>query len=745
MTVPQTNPSKAPTDWVAELTPYRLQIGIGLHVLAGVFLIAPVAIRFMAPNTSALFYVWLLVMAVVSELTALWCHLAQGSAKLKDEDQLRIALLTFLGQTGFGLVVLGCLLPMLESYRKVLTGDLNEYRKNPWILISFGAAIFGGLILMFLGVQLARAYERSQALMRRLLYGYNTVLGVLLLSSILTLANVLTHVTLWPFNFFSHSFDWTAKGIHTLAPSSIAFLQDLKQPVKIYVILTPTDNSPSPDVESLLDNCRSYNPNITWTMLSPNLQHTEVKQLQEKYKIPEPEGLLVLYGPASDDLSDFIRRDEIAGRGARFNGEYALFKSLGSLAGHKAKAKILFLQGDGELDVDGSDVQKHDAGINDVFTKFNEGNYEFKKFQFGKDPLTDLKTADVVVIAGPSRFSDKAVEGLRAYLKEQRGSFRLTDRTLAALKDDKAPEGVLNDLKKLKDKEVATEEEFTAELAKILKTSDFDAYKKTLTANAKEGFGKGKLLVMMDVYTDGQGHMKRSGLEPLLEEYGVHVNDDLVLCAAKNQDPQSVIGVINPRSSNAMARAFYQASTTKMPQFQFWRARSLEPKPGPGAQYSVEPLIFAPPQLGNWSARQLDSDPEALAADVRKEGDIPPQPPILAVAVTEQSEQLPPGHPQMPQPRTPGQPVMLVYGDASWIANDLQNIEDNAALFSSSLTWLRGKPDLGRKPSDYAKTPDKYELKVTESEWLTLVLLPALLLVVGITVLGGGVWVVRRR
>ena len=96
-----------------------------------------------------------------------------------------------------------------------------------------------------------------------------------------------------------------------------------------------------------------------------------MNELAEKYKIPEPEGLLVLYGPEKDDLSDFIRRDELSNEGSvmgeggasKFNGEYALFKSLNLLASGKAKAKIYFLQGDGELDVDSHDDQKPDGGV----------------------------------------------------------------------------------------------------------------------------------------------------------------------------------------------------------------------------------------------------------------------------------------------------------------------------------------------------------------------------------------------
>ena len=267
----QTPPGQTTTDWVDQLARYKNEFVIGLHAMAGLFAVLTLVIYFQYRTAGFLLCIWAAALGLVYEAAALWFITSRPPSNMKDADRVRLALLTVLGATGLGLVLLGMYLPFIEKNWTVLTGGLPEWRKNPFVLISIGAALFGGLVLIFLGVQLARAYERSQAGMRRLLYGYNDVLAFLLLLSILVLVNVLTYVWIPPFDFFGRTFDWTSKNIYTLTPSSINFLENLDQPVKVYVMLTRIDNTTLSDVENLLENCRSYNPNLTWKDLSPNI------------------------------------------------------------------------------------------------------------------------------------------------------------------------------------------------------------------------------------------------------------------------------------------------------------------------------------------------------------------------------------------------------------------------------------------------------------------------------------------
>lgn len=115
----------------------------------------------------------------------------------------------------------------------------------------------------------------------------------------------------------------------------------------------------------------------------------------------------------------------------------------------------------------------------------------------------------------------------------------------------------------------------------------------------------------------------------------------------------------------------------------------------------------------------------------------------LAVAVTEGKTPAPvPGHEFEAQE---GQPRLVVFGDASWICNPfLQQFAPNHFnLFSSCLSWLAGRADIGQRvpPTQH----DLYRLKAAPGSDWRLLLLPGALLIVGVLALGTGVWVVRRR
>src|SRR5437016_5366264 len=88
-------------------------------------------------------------------------------------------------------------------------------------------------LLIAAGLLLGRPAERASAGMRRLLYGYNAVLGGLLLLSILGVANLLASVRVGPLGFFSRQWDWTAAQIYSIKPATRQFLEHLDRPVKV--------------------------------------------------------------------------------------------------------------------------------------------------------------------------------------------------------------------------------------------------------------------------------------------------------------------------------------------------------------------------------------------------------------------------------------------------------------------------------------------------------------------------------
>src|SRR5690348_7092757 len=77
---------------------------------------------------------------------------------------------------GLALIVLG--IYFTAQWWGAFTGGLEEWHKNWWQLMLCELLIFGGLAVMFGALQFARAEERTNPGLRRLVYGYNAGLTV---------------------------------------------------------------------------------------------------------------------------------------------------------------------------------------------------------------------------------------------------------------------------------------------------------------------------------------------------------------------------------------------------------------------------------------------------------------------------------------------------------------------------------------------------------------------------------------
>ncbi len=679
------------------------QTGYGLLVLAGLLAIIPIAVSFKYGWSGALVSIWGGLLSACCVLAGTVMLGLRPEGQLTMTERVRVIFLTLGGAMGFFTALLGLCLPFTASYRTVMSGGLAEWRKEPWVLVTDLAALFGGLILMFLSLQLARGLEHSRPILRRLLYGYNAVLGSLVLLVILLLVNVLSFVRLAPFGVMSKTLDWTASKQYTLNDSFAKLLESIKEPIHVYAFITQASGPLLMDIEQLLENCRNTNPKFTYTFLSRDLNLREINDLRKKYTFPEPDGLLVVYGDeAGKPNSEFIRRDELSqanfrpdGRRGRFTGENALYKAIDYLSQGKTKPVIYFTQGNGEAEVKaGAGRRESIAGL---FDRLEQGNFTPKELRYDGKESADalgrrlLDEAAVVVVPGPTQHLPRAlVDGLRHYVKG-------------------------------------------------------------------DGKKHGKLIVLFDVTIDQDGKMVQTGLEPLVAEYQVRVNNDRVINPLYQElgpqfpTPRNFLAILNPRTDNPIALGFRQPGRTYI--FKFDDSRTLEVQSNeaapPGAGARAEPLLLVPQNLFAWSEKNLNADPVALAeARLKNEellfsvADKPAM--VIAAAVSEQKGGgLPPGHPMMPQqPTGESHPVMVVFGDASWI-DDTHRDGNSWSLFNSCLAWLRERPDTGVKIDP--REPDIFSPNVPPESSNRLLLLPLFLMIFCIIGMGVGVWVVRRR
>lgn len=692
MATQPTNSSPAAPDILDAWVPHLEQIGYGLLAVGGGLAVLCLIVGYRDLWSHPPLLTWGLACSIVFAAAGLFCLLPDLRSNLSRGEALRAVVLFVLSVNGFVCAVAGLLLPFIQ-YREQLGGDLQSWRAHGGLLALCIGAFVGGLVLMFVGLSLGRSYERTAPAMRRLMYGYNAVFSTLLLVVILAIINVLAYSPVWPFSYLNgQPIDWTTGHIYSLKPDSKKLLGMLKEPVKVYLIMS-TRSPGFEDSLALVKNCREADPQFTWETLSPQISDEKIKQLQEKYHLENTSGVLVVYGvepetrtrliPLPDLLkpyTDSMGRplaDETGNPKYYFTGELALMKTLKQLAFEAKPLNVYFTQGNGEMDLAGS--RDRGSSLMALSNSLDSNAFVLKPLPYGQGDATKgvPEDANIVVLAGPRQpLSAAALQGLRDYVDKRNG----------------------------------------------------------------------KLLVLLGgTPPDPNGHMRQTGVEALLRNYQVDVGDGWVFYSAvstlmtegmRGQLTPIVLHVrVKPDSPHPIAAAFKDEDRM----FIFILARTVgklnssTPPPG-GAPLTVEELVETIPSYRPWVQKSLSEDPDVMASALRRDdklfkevGATKPLP--LAVTVSDGNK-----------------PRLVVIGDSLWVSDMMDQFgqlrENNLQLFRACLSWLVDRPDLNIVIDD---KPPTYTLTTSEGRLTQLYLLPVCLMVLCVATLGGGVWVVRRR
>jgi hypothetical protein len=690
-------PAESPFDRLAQNI---WQVLYGLLAVGAGLIIVAIILWFTKGWQTFVLELWLAGMGMVflGSAVAVYRWLTSPNKELPAADLLRFLLLAIGGLAGFLTALLGPVLAVWQ-YSDIFGGGIETWRQNTRTILLCGLPFFVGLLLMFGGLMLGRNFERTQAGLRRLLYGYNAILGGLLLFAVLALLNLLAYTHIAPFSALGSTLDWTSGHIYTLEEGSREIIAGLKEPTEIYIVLQRADPL-TPDAELLMENSRAVNPSLRYSVVSPDTDEAAITRLLKTYNIPGP-GILILYGAPGSQVSEFIRREDLittipdpkGGFGSEqelFQGEFALVKALEYLQSGKTHTRIYFTQGNGELDF--RDSRNRERSMTQLISLLGKGNYDLFPLQFDKKALLDPKgliddkgkvvdmsnDADLVVIAGPTEeLAPEAIKALENYVKPLPG---------------KKP---------------------------------------------------GKLLVFMDVVPDKTTGKMRKTAEDLLARFNVKAGDNIII-SARLQNPRQVVAFPKPDSRNPIVRAFQTSTTTT--RFAWSNVRTIEPgPPGPASTNAVESLMVAAPSFWIWAEDNLAADPGELQADLMKnpeklESKLSREP--LPVAVTVSQSSLPPGHPGM-APGANDKPVMAVFGTSSWISNQQVGAGENFNLFTSCVSWLRERQEIGKRPNP--PKPPTYEWKGGPEAAQRMLWLPGSIMLLVILSLSIGVWIVRRR
>jgi hypothetical protein len=720
---PQSKPARQFN--VDRLVPYRKQIAL-VMVAAGVgFAIYPIwmLIRHSLNVAIGPVFIWSAMLSLISLILGALVANLRPTGKMTESEQLRLLLLAFGALLGLMTALLGFALPILV-YSETWAKGLESWREKPAALVWPGLALIGGLAVMFLSLQLGRGMEREHVAVRRTIYGFNAVLMSLLLLAVLALPNVLAYAE--PFGrFFGRPYDWTATDVNTISPAMRNMLADLKEPVKVYVLLS-SSNLIGQDTRTLLENCRSLSSKLSWEFVEPRApqNRTRIVGFMERYGISDPQGLLIVRGDESDKaksdhafikVRDLYNQDSGMRPGAplsyAYTGENALFNALRALI--EGKLVIYFTQGHGELTF-GSDPKmppgmrpRQAGGLSALKDKLSERkSVEVKSLTVDRSLKRVPDDASVVVVARPTEaFSPDEVKVLSDYVTRQAKMTKVKDKG-----------------------QEREEEEVTA----------------------------GKLFLLLDpiIHKEGgRSNIAPTGVESLLARYKVQLGMNRIE-SLRSADPTVITALAPPNSPNSIAKAF-SPSEDQITIFDFRNVRTVEPAgEGPGGGPSVDQLMIAPAALGVWAETNFDVDPlskqerlRTLAQEDRAAAfkELSKKNLCLAVAVSESSGGGAPrdmAHAGL----TKDTPRMVVFGSAGWISEESLvggRGVSRMDLFNSCISWLREKASIGQVIP--AKKRKEYDLNIPPQDTDRLKWLPLSLMLLGIVGLGTGVWVVRRR
>jgi ABC-type uncharacterized transport system involved in gliding motility auxiliary subunit len=297
------------------------------------------------------------------------------------------ALLAGLGAVAIGFGILSALMALLQPYTDAL-----------WILgnIVIGLILLGSAVVM--SFESLRESIRSGGTRRAGKYGSSAiasaVLGVVILGFIGFLSTR-----------YSHRFDVSEAGVHTMAPQTIELLAGLEENVAITAFFTEAE---SPPVRDLLDRYAYASERIDLQFVDPNSAPALVEDL----------------GISSEDLAKGIVRFSLESGEAMTLSEFSepnITNALRKLAMSTGK-KVYFLEGHNEREIEPQ------PGTEDSFAKssdaFGRAADALRNETYEVDSLLLATQGEVpadasaLIIAGPTRpLLEAEIVALRRYVE----------------------------------------------------------------------------------------------------------------------------------------------------------------------------------------------------------------------------------------------------------------------------------------------------------------------------------------
>ena len=615
--------------------------------------------------------------------------LPKPTAAAREADARR-ALVLFGGLAGLTLMAAGFAFAV-EWYHYL--GEWLDAKSPPPGAYRFVLALLvfvAGAGLAFASALPARADERDDPLVRRLVFGMNLGLSTFLLLVLLVVGNIFVTLKV------PNRLDTTAGGLNTVTLSEPTgeYLDALATPVTVTTTVSESatvgEMNVGADVHRLLDACRARNPRmVTVKYLSRVLDKEKVKELAARFPAADfrGDGLLVTAGRDEErysflPLADLVAQPDARGEGpprTEFVGESKLTRELLFLSDDKSKPVLYFTTGHGEFDPTPADPAAPPPPgprrpTRALRAALERGYFDVRPLRLDAANPAVPADATVLVIADPRvPFSPAEAGAVRAYLKAPPGATGRGGKLILLAGPAPSPD--------------------------------------------RKGF--------LDI-----------GLDGVLTDYGITLGRKYVFSQPLQvAGPLMALGVV--AGSVGSDSPFHREFVRERRDFFVPLAREVivSPPGGPGVA-RAEPLLVSFPDRPTWlesespaslsrTLQQVLQDPEVRLAKEAEPGGRR----VLAATASEG-----------------GKSKIAVFGSGEAFLDpnprgESYDAESSAQLFTVTVNWLREQPPVANIA---AKAYGTYAFNPT-FDLLRFGLLPVLMASLMTAALGVGVWIVRRK
>ena len=245
----------------------------------------------------------------------------------------------------------------------------------------------------------SEAYKSIKKLTRRrLAFGVNTALSLLLATVVFGMVNYLSY------RHYKRT-DWSKSGYYTLSDKTTSLLASLSNEIDVVVFFQP-DHEVFEDVDNLLKEYEAATPMLRVERIDPNRDPGRAEQLAARFDVKDMNVVVFDYRGRSKfinaseilemDYSEMLQGGEPKRKG--FKGEQAFSSAILNVT-QERKPVVYFLRGHGERDLENRDPY---AGFSTLKQYIVRENVDVRTVAIGEVSAIPAD-ADAVVIAGPSR------------------------------------------------------------------------------------------------------------------------------------------------------------------------------------------------------------------------------------------------------------------------------------------------------------------------------------------------------